>query len=103
MTETEKLKLLLGIPSDNGEKDDLLRLLLEQARGYLLTYCRRDTADESMTPLIVQMAAEDYGRLGGEGVSFRTASGASESYRGEYSPRIIAALRRLRRMGGPLC
>lgn len=103
MTMRDDLKLLCDIPAGDTEKDALFDLLIDQARSYLLTYCRRDFADESMTPLIIAMAAEDYGRLGGEGVSYRTASGASESYRGEYSPRIMTQLRTLRRLGGPRC
>lgn len=100
MNELEKLKLLCDIPAGDEGKDDLLSLLLEQARGYLLSYCRRDFADESMAPLIIKMAAEDYGRMGGEGLSHRTVSGLSEGYRGEYSPALLAAMRRHRRMGG---
>lgn len=103
MTMRDKLKLLCDIPAGDTERDALLDLLIDQARSYLLSYCRRDFADESMTPLIIAMAAEDYGRLGGEGVSYRTASGASESYRGEYSPKLTAQLRALRRLGGPRC
>ena len=100
MTERDRLKLLCDIPSGESDKDSLLDMLLADARAYALSYCRRDIADEAMSRLIVQMAAEDYGRLGGEGVSYRTASGASESYRGDYSPKIVASLRRCRRLGG---
>lgn len=103
MIMRDKLKLLCDIPAGDTEKDGLLDLLIEQARSYLLTYCRVDFADESMTPLIISMAAEDWGRMGGEGISYRTASGVSESYRGDYSPKIMASLRRLRRLGGPRC
>ena len=95
MTARDKLKLLCDIPEGETDRDVLLDTLLSQA----LSYCHRDFADEGMNAVILQMAAEDYGRLGGEGVSFRTASGASESYRGDYSPRIISALRRHRRIG----
>ena len=99
MTARDKLKLLCDIPAGETDKDELLDMLLSQAKSYALSYCRRELADESLSALILQMAAEDYGRLGGEGVAYRTASGASESYRGDYSPRIISALRRHRRMG----
>jgi hypothetical protein len=102
VTDRDRLKLLCDIPSGESDKDMLLDMLLADARAYALSYCRRDFADEGLCSLIVQMAAEDYGRLGGEGVSYRTASGASESYRGDYSPKITAALRRHRRMRGVL-
>lgn len=103
MKELDKLKLFLDIPLPDKSKDDLLALLLEQARGYLLTYCRVDMIDERMARTVISMAAEDFGRMGGEGLSYRTVSGASEGYRGEYSPRIMAELRRFRRLGGPVC
>ncbi len=103
MTELEKLKLLLDIPAPDKTKDDLLALLLEQARGYLLSYCRIRFINEEMVPTVISMAAEDFGRMGGEGVSYRTVSGASEGYRGEYSPRIMAQLRRFRKPGYPIC
>lgn len=98
MTDLEKLKLLCDIPAGETGKDDLLLMLLSQAKEYLLSYCRVDFARENMIPVIIQMAAEDFGRLGGEGVSFRTVSGASESYRGDYSPKIVSALKRFRRL-----
>jgi len=100
MTDLEKLKLILDIPGSDRTKDELLSLLLEQARAYLLTYCHRRFVDETTAPTVIQMAAEDFGRVGSEGVSYRTVSGASEGYRGEYSPKIMAQLRRFRRPGG---
>lgn len=103
MTEIERLKTLIDMPSGDNTKDGFLSLLLEQARSYALSYCRLDFADEAMLPVIVRMAAEDFGRAGGEGLSFRSVSGASESYRGDYSPQIMSQLRRFRRIGGPSC
>ncbi len=103
MTEIYKLKLLLDIPESDKTKDEVLALLIEQARGYLLSYCHIDFADETMLPVILNMAAEDFGRIGGEGVSYRTASGTSEGYRGDYSPRIMTKLRGWRRLGCPVC
>lgn len=103
MTERDKLKLLADIPESDKTKDEFLDLLIEQAKSYLLSYCRVDFVDESMLPIVLRMAAEDYGRSGSEGVSYRSVSGAAESYLGEYSPRIMIGLRRLRRMGGLGC
>ena len=103
MTELDRLKVILEIPSDDKTKDPLLTLLLEQAKDYILSYCRTDIIDERMRSALIAMAAEDFGRSGGEGLSYRTVSGASEGYMGEYSPRIMACLRRFRRIGGPVC
>lgn len=103
MTELHGLKLLLDIPEGDATKDGLLELLLGQAREYIISYCRCEYINEGMIPLIIRMAAEDYGKCGGEGISFRSASGASESYRGEYSPQIMCQLRRYRKPGGIVC
>ena len=103
MTELDRLKVILEIPADDKMKDPLLSLLLEQAREYILSYCRVEMVDERMRSTLIAMAAEDYGRSGGEGLSYRSVSGASEGYLGEYSPRIMANLRRFRRIGGPVC
>ena len=103
MNECDKLKVLLDIPESDCTKDEILSLLIEMAHSYFLSYCRRNFADESMTPLIIRMAAEDYGKIGAEGLSYRSVSGLSESVRGEYSPQIMAQLRRYRRIGGPEC
>lgn len=42
---------------------------------------------------------QDYGALGGEGISSRSLSGISEHYRPDYSEKIKAVLRRARKPG----
>lgn len=103
MSDTDKLKAILEIPAQDKSRDELLAILLDRAKAYLLSYCRVDMADERMMPVVISMAAEDYGRMGGEGLSYRTVSGASEGYMGDYSPRIMAQLKRFRRIGGLSC
>jgi len=101
VTQKDKLKLCLDIPMADKSKDALLGLLLDRAASYVLSYCRLTLMPETLLDVAVSMAAEDFGRMGSEGVSFRTASGATESYRGEYSPQIMSRLRAHRRLGGP--
>jgi len=99
MTDREQLKLLLDIPESDTTEDGRLDLFLAGAEAYFRGYCRVGVIREDMRPVIVAMAAEDYGRSGGEGVSYRTVSGASESYRGAYSDRTLGAMKRFRRAG----
>lgn len=106
MKELTKLKILLDIPGEEIAEDNLLSVLLLQARAYVRAYCRLDEEEvrrlEHSEPLyrelICLMAAEDYGRVGSEGLEKRSASGVSEAYHGGYSPRITAILRRFRRL-----
>lgn len=97
-SDVKRLKVLLGIPDGDVQNDELLSLLIDEARTFALNYCRIDFVDERLLYVILRMAAEDFGKSGGEGLSSRSVSGASESYRGEYSEQIMTQLRRFRRM-----
>jgi len=109
MKQLTKLKTLLEIPAEETGEDNLLSVLLLQARAYIRAYCRLGEEDaeelEKTEPLYrelaVLMAAEDYGRMGSEGLEKRSASGVSETYHASYSPRITEILRRFRRLHVP--
>lgn len=101
MTRLAELKLLLDIPQEESDRDFILLELLELAEKYALAYCRLDEADDFLASVIVRMAAEDYGALGGEGLSRRSFSGLTEDYRPAYSGNITAALRARRKPGIP--
>ena len=97
-----ELKLRLGIPATDRQKDELLVLLLDRAEAWAKDFCRTDgEAGASLAGITVEMAAHDYGVLGAEGVERRTLSGIAESYRPDYPEHIMSALRRLRRIGVP--
>lgn len=107
MKELIKLKMLLEIPDGETGEDPLLTVLLMEADAYMRTYCRLSgeearelrEKDPLFCEIPILMAAEDYGRMGSEGVEKRAVSGVSETYRGGYSPKVTALLRRYRRMG----
>lgn len=101
MERIAKLKLLLDIPQAEEDRDFVLLELLAYAEKYALAYCRLTEADELLSDIIVRMAAEDYGALGGEGITKRTFSGLTEDYRGAYSAPIVSALRSRRKPGIP--
>lgn len=54
----EQLKLLLGITDET--QDALLALILEEARDYILVYCRRETFPPQLESLVPRMAAALY-------------------------------------------
>lgn len=101
MERIAELKLLLDIPQKEEDRDMILLELLAQAEKYALAYCRLSEADEFLSSIIVRMAAEDYGALGGEGITKRSLSGLTEDYRGAYSAPLISALRSRRKPGVP--
>lgn len=56
----EQLKILLGIPAEDAEKDELLRLVLTEAEEFILSYCRVAAVPEKLKGLVPFMAADVY-------------------------------------------
>lgn len=98
MVTVEKLRLLLEIPEGDEDTDALLGELISAAEGYAADYCGLDSYDSSLDPAVIRMAAEDYGRIGSEGTSYKYFSGFSETYRGTYSDQVKEMLRCRRRI-----
>lgn len=96
MTTLEQLKLRVGVAEDSS--DSRLEELLASAKEYICAYCRMDGYDESLDSLAVRIAAEDFCRLSSEGISYRSFSGAYESYRDGYSEAVMATLRAHRKL-----
>ena len=101
MVTPEEMRLLVGLDPDDGDKDALLARLLADAESYVRTFCHIPPETEVPDWLISRMAAEDYGRMEGAGVTSRTASGAAEYFRGTYSPDLRAAMSGMRRPAAP--
>ncbi len=102
MTGLGELKLRLGIPSAEREKDELLCLLLRRAEAWARDFLRcGDTLPGICPDIIVEMAAHDYALLGAEGIKARSLSGLSESFAPGYPEHIMARLRAHRRMAVP--
>ena len=99
MTGVRELKLLLDIPTEETEKDELLLALLEHAAEYAKNYCHVESLDPFLDSLTVRMAAQDYEHIGAMGLDRRTFSGLSETYLPAYSDVIMSALRSKRRPG----
>lgn len=96
MEEVEKLKKL------TGESDtDLLSLLLEDAKDYILAYTNRTELPTALQKTVRDLAVIALNRMGTEGESGRSEGG--ESYSFEDAPKhIYSTLDRYRlvRVGG---
>lgn len=97
MTLLTRLKLLLGLAEDDASQDEVLILLLSQAKAYIKDYCHIAECGTELDALALAMACEDWSKLGASGVSYRSLSGAYEAYRSAYSDNIMAQLRAKRR------
>lgn len=91
-----KVKLYLGI-ADDMSKDDLLELLIEQAKAEFMQYCNRTDVPALADNVIVDMVIVKYNLIGNEGLSSMSFSGVSESY-SNYSPQLYKALNRFRKV-----
>lgn len=103
MIALEELRLRLGLAADDTGMDGVITCLAAEAEAYVRAYCRLRAEEEIPAFLLVQMIAEDYGRLGGAGVESRAIGGASEHYRDGYSASVTAVLRGMRHAGGAVC
>ena len=96
MEDVEKLKKL------TGESDtDLLSLLLEDAREFVLSYTNRTELPPTLQKPVRDLAVIALNRMGTEGESSRTEGG--ESYNFEDAPKQIYGVLdryRLVRLGG---
>lgn len=96
MMRAQELRERLGLAADDSGMDSLIEELIQNAEDYVRAYCRLRTDEEIPDFLLAQMVTEDYGRIAGAGLSICSVSGASESYRGEYSADVTAILRGMR-------
>ena len=96
MTDIEKLQKL------TKEQDtDLLELLLEDARGYVLTYTNRTVLPDALKKTVRDLAVIALNRMGTEGETARSEGG--ESYTFTDAPKQIFDVLnsyRLARVGG---
>lgn len=86
--------IILLIGSSAEGQDDLINLLIKQAKAYLVLYLGLESYDTAYDSLIIKMVIEDWNRRGSEGIASRSFSGLSESYNTEsaYSSIIMDAL-----------
>lgn len=95
MNILHNVKALLGLKGT--DKDAILSLLVLMAEQEAKAYCHRDNTD-GMEAVITQMVVYKYNRLGTEGLTSESYSGASYSYESDYPQSILRQLNRFRKL-----
>ena len=92
----DKLKLLLNIKDDTI--DELLTILIALCKEEAYTYCNLDEYDEKLDAIVIQMVIEKYNRIGSEGTTSQSSSGASANYDSFYSEKVVRLLNKHRKV-----
>lgn len=87
----DKLMVLLGISANDG-KEELLELLIKNAKAFATLYCNLPKYSSDMDFIIMKMVVEDYNKIGSEGLESRSFSGVSENYINGYSAEVLSQL-----------
>ena len=74
------IKVLLGIASDNTDRDNLLNLLISTATARLKLLLGGIEPPESMAHIIREVAVIRFNRIGSEGMASHTVEGESLSF-----------------------
>ena len=99
MITVSEMRARLGLDPTDDHADALIGTLLTEAEAYVRSFCRLRDTETVPDGLIARMAAEDYGRLDGAGLSSRAISGATEHYRSDYSDTVRRQLASIRHTG----
>ena len=91
-----KVKLLLGIT--DTYQDNLLELLIDNAKSFAVSYCRLGAYTTKLDNIIPRMVVEDYNRMGGEGTDNQSFGGLNETYATDYSDQVYSMLKAYRRI-----
>lgn len=92
----DKLKLLLNIKDDAS--DELLVVLISLCKEEAYIYCNLEEYDEKLDAIVIQMVIEKYNRIGSEGTTSQSSSGASASYDSFYSDKVVRLLNKYRKV-----
>lgn len=91
----DKIRLLIG----PAASDELIELLISQAKSFFLLFCNISEYDSKYDALIIRMVVEDYNKMGSEGLKSKSFNGLSESYSDDpYSPMVMSQLRGFSRL-----
>lgn len=74
------IKVLLGIASDNTDRDNLLNLLISTATARLKLLLGGIEPPESMAHIVREVAVIRFNRIGSEGMASHTVEGESLSF-----------------------
>ncbi len=92
----DKLKLLLNIPDDT--QDELLQVLISLCKDEAFNYCNLQEYSAKLDGAVIQMVIERYNRIGSEGATQQSSSGASITYDSFYSEKVRWMLNKHRKV-----
>lgn len=92
----DKIKILLNIQDD--AQDELLSTLMGLCREEAYVYCNLPAYAEKLDFVVIQMVIERYNRIGSEGTTSQSSSGASADYDSFYSDKVVRLLNKYRRV-----
>ena len=90
------IKIRLG-DAANNYSDDLINLLIEDARNEVSSYCNREI-DKELEREVEKIVVIKLNRINSEGLASQSYSGTSESYIDGYPADILAVLDRKRKI-----
>ncbi len=90
------IKIRLG-DAANNYSDDLINLLIEDARNEVSSYCNREI-DKELESVVEKIVVIKLNRVNSEGLASQSYSGTSESYIDGYPADILAVLDRKRKI-----
>lgn len=93
----EKIKLLLNKENDDSI-DELLLTFIALCKEEAFIYCNLEEYDEALDYIVIQMVIERYNRIGSEGTTAQSSSGASATYDSFYSKKVERMLNKHRRV-----
>ena len=104
MTDVEmlvKIKCLITPLSLSNVSDDTLSVLIAQSKSEICNYLNT-SYDTKYDYLCIDMVIYRYNRLGSEGMTAQSYSGASETYLSEYPDYVIRQLNSFKKKWGAL-
>lgn len=90
------IKIRLG-DAANNYSDELINLLIEDARNEVSSYCNREI-DKELESVVEKIVVIKLNRVNSEGLASQSYSGTSESYIDGYPADILAVLDRKRKI-----
>lgn len=95
----KNVKILLGL--HDSSKDELLQILIDQAKQQILAYTNRDELPNCLESIADRLAVIFYNRQGTEGELSRSEGAISQSF--ETLPTDLTAVLNRYRKAGVLC
>ena len=93
----DKVKLIL-FPTENYIKDEVLNMLIEDAKIETIDYCNLLEYNIKLDSTLVKMVIQNYNKSINQGISSESFSGVSESYVNGYSADVIIMLNNNRKV-----